>query len=267
MVKQGSRKLYFFLFLVLFFSGCAVKVSSPEFIASQENRLGGFYGPVAWEKVLKKYVDENGKVAFQKLASDYTDLLFYLNYIAKADMRIKSQNIKDRKKKLAFLVNSYNALAMYGVVYHKIPKDFNGFIDRARFFKFTEFNVGGRHISLYDYENKIIRPVGDPRVHFALNCMVVDCPRLPDKPFDPEFLDSQLNEAAIEFLNDPKKVSVNHSKKEVVVSEILKFYKEDFVNPGQSASLLEYVNKFRKDKIPSTYSIRFFKYDWTVNTQ
>jgi hypothetical protein len=79
---------------------------------------------------------------------------------------------------------------MYGVVYHKIPSDFNRFIDRARFFKFTENNIGGKHISLYDYENKIIKPMGDPRVHFALNCMVVDCPRLPDKPFAPEILDS-----------------------------------------------------------------------------
>ena len=56
------------------------------------------------------------------------------------------------------------------------------------------------HISLYDYENKVIRPVGDPRVHFVLNCMVVDFPRLPDKPFARDMLDSQLNEASFEFL-------------------------------------------------------------------
>ena len=123
------------------------------------------------------------------------------------------------------------------------------------------------HISLYDYENKVIRPVGDPRVHFALNCMVVDCPRLPDTPFVSDMLDSQLNEASVEFLNDPQKVFVDHSKKEVMVSEILKFYKEDFVNPEQAASLLEYINRFRGKKIPSSYRIGFFKYDWTVNNQ
>jgi hypothetical protein len=81
------------------------------------------------------------------------------------------------------------------------------------------------YISLYDYENKVIRPVGEPRVHFALNFMVVDYPRLPNKPFAPDKLDSQLNEASVEFLNDPKKVFVDHSKKKVMVSEILKFYK------------------------------------------
>jgi hypothetical protein len=47
--------------------------------------------------------------------------------------------------------------------------------------------------------------MGDPRGHFALNSMVVACPRLPDKPFAPEMLDSQLDEASVEFLNDPEK--------------------------------------------------------------
>ncbi|MZG53739.1 MAG: DUF547 domain-containing protein [Nitrospinae bacterium] len=247
--------------LLLFLSGCATKVSPPGLIFSSEN--ADFNGQASWEKVLKKYVNKEGKVAFKKLASDYSDLLFYLDHIAKYDPD-KSQG---REQKLAFYINSYNALAMYGVIFHKIPKDFNRFIDRARFFKFTEFNISGRQISLYDYENKIIRPAGDPRVHFALNCMVVDCPRLPDKPFIPEKIDSQLNDAAVEFLNDPKKVFVDPLEKEVTVSEILKFYEEDFVNPKQAGSVLEYINRFRKEKIPSSYKVRFFNYDWTVNGQ
>ena len=267
MSNQMFKYFIFFFALLLFFSGCATKVPSPGIIISTENQRGEVFGSYSWKKTLKEYVDVKGRTAFKKLASDHVDLLFYLDYIAKTSPQIKPQSFPDRKQKLAFYINSYNALAMYGVVYHKIPRDFNRFIDRAQFFKFTEYNIGGKHISLYDYENKIIRPMGDPRVHFALNCMVVDCPRLPDKPFTPEMLDSQLNEAAVEFLNDPKKVFVDHSKKEVTVSEILKFYEEDFVNPKQAASLLEYVNRFRKDKISSSYSIGFFKYDWTVNSQ
>ncbi|MEK9627773.1 MAG: DUF547 domain-containing protein [Nitrospinota bacterium] len=230
---------------------------------TSENHKNEFYGLPSWEKTLKKFVDSEGKVAFKKLDSDHTDLLFYVDYISKTDPK----NLKEKNQQLAFYINSYNALAMYGVVYHKIPKDFNSLIDRANFFKFTEYNIGGTEISLYDYENKIIRPIGDPRVHFALNCMVVDCPRLPNTPFIPEELDFQLNVAALEFLNNPKKVLVDHVNKEVKVSEILKFYEEDFVNPKQASSLLEYINKFRKEKIPSSYEVSFFKYDWTVNGQ
>lgn len=267
MLNPSYKYIAYIFTLFLIFPACATKVSSPELLISNNNHNGGFYGPGSWKKVLQKNVDDRGKIAFKNLATDHTDLLFYLAHIAKTDPDFIPKNTKHKLQKLTFHINSYNALAMYGVVYHKIPKDFNRFVDRARFFKFTEYNIGGTHISLYDYENKIIRPMGDPRVHFALNCMVVDCPRLPNTPFTPEKLDSQLKEAAIEFLNDPKKVFVDPLNKEVLVSEILKFYKEDFVNPKQAASLLEYVNRFRKEKIPLSYKVRFFKYDWTVNGQ
>ncbi len=256
---------YFVFILLLFLSACATKVSSPDILYSNNNQE--FYGLGSWEKVLKKNVDDRGKIAFKKLSADYTDLLFYLDHIAKTSLSFDPENLKDKQKKLAFYINSYNALAMYGVIFYKIPRDFNKFIDRAKFFKFTEYNIGGKYISLYDYENKIIRPMGDPRVHFALNCMVVDCPRLPNTPFNAENLDSQLNEAAIEFLNSPKKVFVDHLNKKVMVSEILKFYKEDFVNPKQATSLLEYINQFRQEKIPSSFKVEFFNYDWTINGQ
>jgi hypothetical protein len=267
MTNRTFNSFAYFIALLLFFSGCATKVVSPCFIISNENQGKEIYGSRFWEKTLKKYVDEKGRTSFKNLAFNHVDLLFYLNYIAKTSPQLYPKKFPDKKHKLTFYINSYNALAMYGIVYHKIPKDFNRFIDRLRFFKFTEYNIGGMHISLYDYENKIIRPMGDPRVHFALNCMVVDCPRLPDTPFAPDMLDSQLNEASVEFLNDPQKVFVDHSKKIVMVSEILKFYKEDFVNSKQAASLLEYINRFRETKIPSSYRIGFFNYDWTVNNQ
>ena len=44
-------------------------------------------------------------------------------------------------------------------------------------------DVGGKTISLYKLENDVIRPLGEERVHFALNCMVVSCPRLPRAAF------------------------------------------------------------------------------------
>jgi len=268
MVKQMFRYCVCFFTSFLLFSGCVTKVPPPGFIVSDQIQLGDFYGSKGpWERVLKKYVDSQGRIAFKQLSSDYVDLLFYLDYISKTSPRLKPQDFPDEEHKLAFYINSYNALAMYGVVYHNLPKDFHGFVDRAGFFKFTKYNVGDRYISLYDYENKIIRPLGDPRVHFALNCMVVDCPRLPIQPFNPEILDFQLNEAAIEFLNDPKKVYVDSVKKEVMFSEILKFYQEDFVYPDQASSLIEYVNRFRKEKIPPSYKVGFFKYDWTLNSQ
>ena len=47
-------------------------------------------------------------------------------------------------------------------------------------------------MSLYTFENEVIRPLGEPRVHFALNCLVRGCPRLPPTPFVAERLDAGM---------------------------------------------------------------------------
>ena len=77
---------------------------------------------------------------------------------------------------------------------------------------------------MYDYENDVIRPLGDPRIHFALNCMVKACPRLPQEPFRAENLDETLNALAREFVNDPRHVQVVEASHKVRLSEILSFY-------------------------------------------
>jgi hypothetical protein len=61
---------------------------------------------------------------------------------------------------------------MYGVP-QATPASLGG-LTQFTFFYLRKFNVGGNAISLCD--NRIIRPIGDERVHFALNCMVVSCP-------------------------------------------------------------------------------------------
>ena len=59
-------------------------------------------------------------------------------------------------------------------------------------------------MSLYTYENDVIRPLGDPRVHVSLNCMVRGCPRLPRSPFSGKVLQKQLEALAIEFFNEKR---------------------------------------------------------------
>jgi hypothetical protein len=156
---------------------------------------------------------------------------------------------------------------MHSVLEKDITTGFNSFFKRAGFFKFHKINVGGKSTSLYDYENKVIRPIGDARVHFALNCMVKDCPRLPQEPFTTEDLDKELDEATWEFFSKDKHLRLDHDKKILWVSEILKFYTKDFVTSGKSQDLLAYVNKYVKQKVPEDYKVRFIRYDWTLNQQ
>ncbi len=128
----------------------------------------------AWARVLQRAVDRQGRLDFTLVARDRTDLDAYLAYVAQVSPHTHAALFPSRPDALAYYLNSYNALALYGVML-KQPSDFDGFPARVQFFKLTTYRVGGQSVSLYDYENTIIRPLGEPRVHFALNCMVVGC--------------------------------------------------------------------------------------------
>ena len=221
----------------------------------------------AWARVLQRAVDAQGRVNFALVAQDRIDLESYLTYVAQVSPRSHPELFPSRWDALAYYINSYNALAMYGVLAAQTPVALNSFPKRARFFKFTAYRIGGDNISLYDYENALIRPLGEPRVHFALNCMVVGCPRLPQAPFRAKDLDQQLDAAATEFCNSAKHVQVNPEMRVVRFSEIFRFYTKDFVNDRVAPSLIAYVNGFRRQNIPADFAVEFIPYDWTINTQ
>lgn len=220
-----------------------------------------------WGAVLREFVDAQGRVNFQGLAKQRTKLDQYVAWVGAYSPESNPAMFPNSNDRLAYYLNSYNALAMYGVIERGIPKDFDSFFKRLAFFKNLEYRIGGREISLYDYENGTIRTLGDPRVHVALNCMSVGCPRLPREPFRGSTLEAQLNAGAKEFFNSTKHVRVNNSTKTAEISQILEFFTGDFVNERQAKSVIAYANKWREEVIPETYAVSFIKYDWTVNRQ
>jgi Protein of unknown function, DUF547 len=218
----------------------------------------------AWTRVLEKYVDSQGRINFSGIAQDRADLDRFVSYIYAIGPNNHPELFSSRAEVIAFHINAYNALAMYKVVKQAIPKTLAGF-RKVSFFFFGKIKVGGETISLYDYENKVIRGLGENRVHFALNCMSVGCPRLPREVFVAEKLDMQLNREATIFFNEARNLQVDNTTQTFKVSEILKFYTEDFLS--DSASLAVYVNRYTKVKVPESYKISFITYDWTINRQ
>jgi hypothetical protein len=220
-----------------------------------------------WAQVLKRHVNAKGQVNFDAVAQDKSALETYVRYIASESPKSNPEKFPSSDDKMAYYLNSYNALAMWGVIENGIPKDFDSFFKRLSFFMFNEFQIGGSYTSLYDYENDVIRSVGDPRVHFALNCMSVGCPRLPQQPFPVKNLNDTLEAAAFEFFRSPLYLQVDDKEKIVSISEILKFFTNDFVGEGKSPNLIAYVNKYSAKKIPENYEVKFIPYNWTINRQ
>jgi hypothetical protein len=135
--------------------------------------------------------------------------------------------------------------------------------EQIRFFLLQTFVVDGERRSLYGLENAVIRPLGDPRVHFALNCMVRGCPRLPREPFEASRLEAQLEGETRRFLNEPRNVQHDPPLGVVRLSAILKFYSGDFL--ARAPSLVAYVNRYRDELLPEDVRVRFIPYDWTLH--
>ena len=219
-----------------------------------------------WAEVLTEHVDKEGRVNFAGIAQNPAKLEQVVAFIEYVSPQSRPDLYPTPQSELAYHINTYNALAMYAVVQEGIPQALRYSRFTFMFYKFFFLNkvvIGGRKMSLYAYENEVIRALGEPRIHFALNCMSIGCPRLPQVPFDPKVLDKQLDTEAKIFFAEERNVRLNPANRTVELSEILKFYTEDFLRV--STSLTSYVNRYRDMPIPVDYEVKFQVYDWTVN--
>ncbi len=217
-----------------------------------------------WERVLRSHVDATGAVDFAGLARAPQELQAFVGYIAQVSPESAPEAFPTLESRLAFHINAYNALAMHNVIDSGIPESLAGF-RKIIFFVFKRYRIGGKSMSLYGYENDVIRKLGDERVHFALNCMSTGCPQLPQEAFFAERLDAQLDRESRRFFADSRHLQRDDAARKVRLSEILKFYTEDFLK--RSPDLIAYVNRYLPEKIPGDYQVEFIDYDWTVKAQ
>jgi Protein of unknown function, DUF547 len=239
-------------------AACAIRVPPPR-IAPE----GAPSPQRAWANVLSRHVDDQGRIDFTGIAKEPGDLEAFVAWIAKVSPESQSSSFPTTQARLAYYINAYNGLAVFDVVESGFPPNLEAV--KIRFFYRNRFQIGDKFTSLYALENRVIRPIGDPRVHVALNCMARGCPRLPREPFRSEELDAQLDREARRFYNEQRNVRLEPGRRTVFLSQILEFYTKDFLK--KAPSLIDYVNGYRQEKIPSDWKVDFIPYDWTLNSQ
>ena len=252
--KTLVHRLFFPLLLIL--GGCSTSIPLPP---DQPTANAG-QSRDAWRQVIERHVDAAGKVDFAAVDKDRQLLERWLGYVAEhgPNRRVNGATgpFATKAQRLSFYLDAYNALAMYGVLTAGVLPE-----DKVRFFLLRKYRVGGEWMSLYYLENELIRAEGDPRIHFALNCMSASCPRLPQVPWRVETLDEQLDAATREFVNDRRHVRVDHGAQIVWLSAIFDFYDDDF------GPLRDYVDRYRDTPLPASYRLKFMPYDWSLNSQ
>ena len=251
------RLLPWLLAVVIGLAGCATVVQPPA-----APKATAAEAEAAWARVLQRFVNERGEVDFAALAQDRSDLDRYVRHVADTPLDAGAAN----DAQLAHFINAYNALSMFNVVASGIPATHAGF-NKVTFFYLRKLQVGGQAMSLYAFENDVIRPftrrIGEPRVHFALNCSARACPVLPRLPFTAAGLGTELERETRAFFARPQNFRIDADTRSVWLSEILNFYPEDFV-PQHAVSLVAYANRYAPQAAPLDYTLRFTPYDWTV---
>jgi Protein of unknown function, DUF547 len=178
----------------------------------------------------------------------------------------KPARFSGRNDELAYYINAYNALAIEGILEGLSPSTLLG---RARYFKFKEWPLAGRDITLYDLEHKVIRPLGEPRIHFAIICASKSCPFLRSEAYMAGSLDAQLDEQARQFVNDPFRNRFDKATRTAYLSEIFKWFDEDF--RASAGSTQRYVARYVADAevaqglATDAYRIEWIDYDWNLN--
>jgi hypothetical protein len=108
-------------------------------------------------------VNSEGKVDYLALASDKT-VEDYVRWLK----TFNPESLKNQNERLAFWINTYNMLTIYGVLSQlRNNPDFaekgnRSLFQRLRFFWWTKYQIGGRKHSLYQIENEILRKFSDP---------------------------------------------------------------------------------------------------------
>ena len=205
----------------------------------------------AWNDLLKKHVSATGKVNYKTFKADLELLDAYMRSLNEG----APTEAASKEDRLAYWINAYNAVTVRLIITN-YPVSSITKLDGGKTWDVKRYTNGGKKLSLNDIENTILRPMGDARIHFALNCAAKSCPPLLNEAFTSENVNKLLEQRTRQFINSSRTVI---EKDEVKVSKIFDWYGKDFSN------VVEFVNKYAKTKAAKTAKVTFVDYDWSLN--
>ena len=114
--------------------------------------------------------------------------------------------------------------------------------------------------NLDEIEHDILRKMNEPRIHFAIVCASISCPKLKNQAYTADLLETQLTKATKEFLADNTKNEI--AKNELKISKIFKWFSKDFETNG---TVIDFINQYTTIKISKDAKINYKGYNWDLN--
>lgn len=206
-----------------------------------------------WDLLLRKHVDEVGRVDYAGFRSDRMKLDAYLADLAANPV----QENWSSAEKMAYWINAYNAFTIKLIVKNfpvKSIMDLHG----GKAWDLEWIELGSQTYTLNQIENDILRPnYKDARIHFAVNCAARSCPPLLNRAWTASSLEANFEKQARAFINNKKYNKITPNS--IQVSKIFDWYAGDFGN------LIEFLNRYSSTKISSGAKITYLEYDWGLN--
>lgn len=126
----------------------------------------------------------------------------------------------------------------------------------------------------------------EPRIHVAIVCAALACPKLQAEAYTADRLEAQLTAAAEEFARDTSKNRIDRASGKAEISSIWDWFAEDFERyksevpaavarggktkkfVGGLGFLAKYGTEETREFLKSgDYKTTTLKYDWTLNAQ
>jgi len=249
-VKAACRGMCLRVGLTLVTLACASSATTP-------------FDHSTWTRLLQRYVDDEGRVAYRDLAAN--DLAALDSYVASlAAARTDGWARADR---IAFWLNAYNA-----VIVRAILEGYSAESTLSRYSLFYRHkqDIAGSARTPNDIEHRILRPSGDSRIHFALVCASSSCPKLRRQAWIGETLDRDLDEEARRFITEPRRNRISPDAATIHLSKIFEWYRDDF--GGTDESVRTFIGRYtgepeRRYLHERQPTIEYLDYDWTMNAQ
>lgn len=210
-----------------------------------------------FDDLLKKHVTSSGKVNYKGIKGEVSKLDAYIKEL---NTQYPNLNSWSKNKQLAFWINVYNAHTIKLIV-DNYPVASITKLKGGKPWDYKFIKLGDKTYTLNEVENDIIRPkYNEPRIHFAVNCAAKSCPKLMNKAWTEDNLNSALTTQTKAFLANTTENTLGAN--EIKISKIFDWYNADFIKSG---SLISFIKKFSAATINDNAKVTYNEYNWDLN--
>lgn len=174
--------------------------------------------------------------------------------------KIEPRQFEAMEQKMAFWINTYNFLTIALIVKEKEETSIRnlGTLFQNPWKRFS-WQIGSKTYTLDQIEHAILRPMGDARIHFAINCASISCPDLLNAPYKADILNQQLDTQTRLALQQADK-TMHIDGTTLHLNKIFDWFEQDF-NQGDVRTWLQ---AYAPD-VAQTNKIKYMPYQWALN--